>query len=97
MTSRVLDDVVDQPAGDGDRVELQVGEDLRDLDAVRDVRLAGVRVCPAMRRLAEPVGAREQVGVEPLVPGESPIVQPGMISSQAVADVAIRAVLPPIR
>ena len=25
---RVLDDVVEQPAGDGDRVELQVGEDL---------------------------------------------------------------------
>ena len=30
---RVLDDVVDQPARDGDRVELQLGEDLRDLDA----------------------------------------------------------------
>ena len=32
---RVLDDVVDQTAGDRDGVELEVGEDLRDLDAMR--------------------------------------------------------------
>ena len=38
---RVLDDIVNQPARDRHRIELQVGENPRDLDAVRDERLAG--------------------------------------------------------
>ena len=67
VRSRVLDDVVEQSAGDGDRVELQVGEDLGDFDRVRDVRLAGVADLPAMRRLAEPIGAHEQVAIELVV------------------------------
>ena len=82
----VLDDVVDQPARDGDGVELQVGEDLRDLDAVRDVRLAGEALLPAVRLLAEPIGAREQVPVEPLA--GQPITRvgarsPGMVGRAA--------------
>ena len=62
----VLDDIVDQSARDGDRVELQIREDLRDLDAVRDVILARQTLLPEVRPLAEPVGAREQVLVESL-------------------------------
>jgi hypothetical protein len=64
---RVLDDVVQQTAGDGDRVELQVGEDLRDLDRMRDVRVAGIAKLAAMRPLAELVGAHEQVAIELVV------------------------------
>jgi len=55
---------VDQPAGHGDRVELEVGEDLRDLDAVGDVGVAVAPRLPRMRLLAEPIGARQQVRIE---------------------------------
>ena len=61
---RVLDDVVDQTTGDGHRVELELGEDLRDLDAVRDERLAGQARLTAVCLLAEPIGARQQLAVE---------------------------------
>src|SRR5213076_613594 len=60
----VLHDVVDQPAGDGHGVELQLGENLGDLDAVGDERLAGETLLAAMRLFAEAIGAREQVAVE---------------------------------
>src|SRR5206468_9371426 len=61
---RVLDDVVDEPTRHGGAVELEVGEDLRHLDAVDDVRLAGVARLSAVRLLAEPIGAHEQLLVE---------------------------------
>jgi len=60
----VLDDVVDEPARDGDAVEVEVGEDLGDLDAVRDVGVAVAPRLPRMRLLAEPIGARQQVRIE---------------------------------
>ena len=66
---RVLDDVVDQATRDGGRVELQLGEDLRDLHAVRDVGLTRIPELAAMRGLAEPVGTREHVLVETTVGG----------------------------
>ena len=37
---RVLDDVVQQPRGDGDDVELHLGELIGDLERVHEVRLA---------------------------------------------------------
>ena len=62
----VLDHIVDQAARDGDRIELQVGENLRDLDAVEDVVLPGKALLPQVRPLAEPKRARQQLGVQPL-------------------------------
>ena len=66
----VFDDVVQQPAGDGHGIELEVGEDLRDLDGVRDVRLAGVAALSAVRRFAELIGAQQQVAIELVVQGQ---------------------------
>ncbi len=63
----VFDDVVEQPGGDGHRIELQLGEDLRDLDRVRDVRLARVAALAAVRLLAEAIGAHEQFAIELVV------------------------------
>jgi hypothetical protein len=63
----ILDDVVDQAARHGEGIELEVGEHLRHLDAVGDERIARVSRLTAVRLLAEPVGAREQLAVEPLV------------------------------
>jgi hypothetical protein len=60
---------VNQAAGDGDGIELKVGENLRDLDAVRDVRLARQALLPCMSALAELVGAHEEVTVETLRKG----------------------------
>lgn len=64
---RVLDDVVQQTARDGDRVELKIGEDLGDFDRVRDVRIAGIADLSAMRRLAVAIGAQQQLAVELVV------------------------------
>ncbi len=61
----VLHHVVDEAAGDRHGVEMQLGEDLRDLHAVHDVRLARGALLPVVRRFAEPIGAREQIGIEP--------------------------------
>ena len=55
----VFDDVVDQPAGNGGRIELQIDEDLGDFDAVRDVPVAGETLLALVRALAEPIGAPE--------------------------------------
>ena len=63
---RVLDDVVDEAAGDGDGVELQVREDTGDFDAVRDVRVAVAARLSGVRLFAEAVGARKQVRIEAL-------------------------------
>ena len=60
----VLDHVVNQPAGHRGRIELQVGEDLCDLDAVRDIRLTRIPRLPAMGFLGEAIGARQQFLVE---------------------------------
>ena len=84
---------MDEPAGDGDRVELEVGEDLGDLDAVRDERVAGQALLSLVRLLAEPVGAHEQVPVEPL--RELLVaIQPGMLVFSLTAP-AVTTVLPP--
>src|SRR5207248_992769 len=53
--------------GHGDRIKLEIGKDLRDLDAVRHVRLTGVAGLAPVRLFAEPVGAHEQVLIEPLI------------------------------
>ncbi len=63
----VLDDVVDQSAGDRDGVELQLREDLGDLDAVGDVWIARVPGLAAVGVVAEPVGAREQLLIQALI------------------------------
>ncbi len=63
---RVFDDVVDQPARNGHRVELQIGEDLGHLDAVRDVVLTRQALLPEVRALAEPIGPDQQLLVEAL-------------------------------
>src|SRR5690606_3644126 len=52
-------------AGDGEGIEVQVGEDLGHLLAVDDVVLAGVPLLPGVRELAELVGARDQPQVQP--------------------------------
>jgi hypothetical protein len=63
----VFDDVVQQSAGNGGRVELQVGENARHLDTVRHVRLARMPYLTGMRCIREPVGLDEQLMVEPVV------------------------------
>jgi hypothetical protein len=62
----VFDDIVDQPAGDGHRIELQLRQDLGDFDAVRDEGLAGETLLTAVRLGAETVRAREKIAVETL-------------------------------
>ncbi len=64
---RVLDDVVQQTGGDRHRIELQLGENLRDLDRVRDVRLARVAALAAVRLFAVAIGVHEQIAVELVV------------------------------
>ena len=63
---RVFDDIVDQAAGDRDRVELEISEDLGDLDAVRDVRIAGEPFLAGVCPVAELVRAHQKVAIEPL-------------------------------
>jgi hypothetical protein len=61
----VLYYVVDESTGDGDRIQLQINQDLRDLDAMRYVLVPGKALLPFVRPLAEAIGARKQVAVEP--------------------------------
>jgi len=63
---RILDDVVNEPARDGDRVELKLGENLGDLDAVRHEVLARQALLSQMRGLAEAIRAHEEIMIEPL-------------------------------
>ena len=62
----VLDDVVDQPGGDGGGVELQLGQDERDRDAVGDEVLARHPLLAPVRGRAEAEGPVDQVHVQPV-------------------------------
>ena len=85
---RVLDHVVDQPAGHRDAVEVQLGQDLGHLNAVRDVvvaRRALLSQCAcSLKRKAR---ARRSLSRRASV-GSSAMSQPGMISFSAVATTA---------
>ncbi len=70
---RIFDDVVNQPARDGRRIQLKVHEDLRDFDAMRDVLVPRESLLAYVRLLAEPIGAREQLPVEAL---RKPLLKP---------------------
>ena len=59
----VLDDVVEQAGGDGDRVHLEVGQDGGDLERVHEVGLARVAHLPAVLEGREDVGPPEQLDV----------------------------------
>ena len=56
-----------QPARDGCRVELEIGENLRNLDRMRDERLAGVANLAAMSLFAELISAHEELAIELVV------------------------------
>src|SRR5206468_10289987 len=60
----VFDDIMDQPAGNGRRIELEIDEDLGDFDAVRDVLVPGEPLLANVRPLAEPIGALEQLPIQ---------------------------------
>src|SRR5687768_16937894 len=61
----VLDDVVNETTSDGDRIELEIDQNLGDLDTMGDVLVAGEAFLTLVRPLAEVIGAREQVTIEP--------------------------------
>src|SRR6185312_10803525 len=63
---RVLHHVVHQAARHRDGVQVQPGEDLGDLHAVQHVVVAGGALLAPVRVATELIGARQQVGVEPL-------------------------------
>ncbi len=63
----VLDDVVDEAARHRGRIQLQVGEDLRHLHAVRDVRLPGVPHLARVGLGAESVGVGQEIAVQPVM------------------------------
>jgi len=69
----VLDHIVNEPAGDGARVEMQLGQDLGDFDAVMEIRRARGPLLPVVRALAELEGARDEVRVESLEAGVTEI------------------------
>ena len=60
---RVLDDVVEQAGGDGDRVELHVGEEVGDRERVDQVGLAGVADLAPVLEGREDVGPAQQLDV----------------------------------
>ena len=62
----VLDDVVNESAGDSYRVELEVGQNLGDFDAMRDEILARETLLSKVRGFAEPIGAQKQLLIETL-------------------------------
>ena len=59
----VLDDVVQQPGGDGDHVELHVGEQVGDLERMHEVGLARVAHLTLVLEGREDVRAPQQFGV----------------------------------
>ena len=59
----ILDGVVQQGSHDGGVVELEVGEDRRDLERVREIRIAGGAGLRAMRLHGVDIGAVQQVFV----------------------------------
>ena len=56
----VLDAVVQQARADRRDVELELGDDLRDRERVRDVRIAGLAGLAVVRLRGELVGAADQ-------------------------------------
>ena len=68
---RVLDDVVEQAGGDGDGVELHVGEEIGDRERVDEVGLPGMADLSPVLEGREDVGPPEQldVGVRSCRPG----------------------------
>ena len=60
----VLDHVVNQAGGDRDGVELEIGEDARDLHAVHDVVLARTTLLTGMRARAVAIRALQQLAIE---------------------------------
>ena len=65
---RVLDRVVQQRAGERDVVETEVGEDHRDAERMRDVRVARAPDLVAVRVARDLVGALDQRDVGAVVP-----------------------------
>ena len=65
----VLDDVVQQPGGDGDDVELHVGEQVGDLERMDEVRLAGVPHLTLVLEGRKDVRAPQQFGVSLRIAG----------------------------
>ena len=59
----VLDGVVQQSRGQGDRQHADLGEDGRDCDRMRDVGVAGFPGLPAVGDLGDLVGADDEVDV----------------------------------
>jgi hypothetical protein len=59
----VLDGVVQQRRDDGGVVELEIGEDRRDLERMREIRIAGCAGLRAVRLHRVDVGAVQQVFV----------------------------------
>ena len=78
---------MDQAAGDGRRIQLQVDEDLGDFDAVGDVFVAGKALLPLVGALAEPIGALEQLPVQTF---RKSLLQPGWKRSLLFLDRACR-------
>ncbi len=60
---RVLDDVVQKPAGDGDRIEAHLGEDVGHLEGVDQVGLPRMAHLPLVLHGREDVGPAEQLDV----------------------------------
>ena len=60
---RVFDDVVEEAGGDGHDVELHVGEEIRDLERVDEVRLPGVADLSLVLEGGEDVRPPEQLDV----------------------------------
>src|SRR6266550_1611049 len=70
----VLDNIVNQPAGDGGRIQLQIDEDLGDFDAMRDVPVSRQPLLALVGALAKPVGALQQLPVQTF---REVLLQPG--------------------
>ncbi len=60
---RVLDNVVEEAGGDGDGIELEVGQEVGDRQRVYQIGLAGVAYLPLVLEGGEHVGAPEQLDV----------------------------------
>ena len=71
----VLDGVVQQRRDDGGVVELEVGEDRRDFERMREIRIAGGAGLLAMRLHGVDIGAVQQVFVGVGIVGPDPLDQ----------------------
>ena len=61
----VLNHVVNQAGCDGGGIELQIGEDARDLHAMHDVILTRTPLLTRVRARAVAIGAQQQLAIEP--------------------------------